>query len=106
MEKVAKLMADVLSSLLLLLVISIVFLAATITIAFYLSELWGSCTLGFGFASLLFLAASIAILLRKGRLEYHIGSISVKRYFDRHCFDEEDGAHPDIESRPCDQNDR
>jgi len=100
-EKTAKIMADILSSFLLLFLISISFLAATITLAFYLSALWGSYTLGFGAASLLFLLLSILVLINKQSLEYKIGSISVKRYFDRHCTDEQNIQDGDINTKPC-----
>jgi len=100
-EKTAKIMADILSSFLLLFFILIAFLAASITLAFYLSAIWGSYTLGFGAASLLFLTISILVLLSKQGLEYRIGSISVKRYFDRHCIDGQDTEHRDIKHKPC-----
>lgn len=100
-EKTAKIMADILSSFLLLFFISISFLAATITLAFYLSALWGSYTLGFGAVSLLFLVLLILVLIYKQALEYKIGSISVKRYFDRHCADEQDIEDGDTTTKPC-----
>jgi hypothetical protein len=88
-EKVSKLMGDVISSLSLIVFILMAFLGACFTLAFYLSELLQSFTKGFGFVALLLTFIAFLILWTKDNLEYRIVNLFIKRYFDKHC-DEED----------------
>lgn len=88
-EKVSKLMGDVISSLSLIVFILMAFLGACFTLAFYLSELLQSFTKGFGFVALLLTFIAFLILWTKDNLENRIVNLFIKRYFDKHC-DEED----------------
>lgn len=90
-EKIAKITADLLSGLLFIFLLSLAVIAAAISLSFYLSELLGSYPSGFGCAAVFFLTGSLVIMWKKQRLEQWIGNTSVKRYFERHCKDQEEG---------------
>ncbi|ETZ23025.1 hypothetical protein [Pedobacter sp. V48] len=97
-EKTAKIMGDLLSGLLLIFILSLAFIAVTISLSFYLSELLGSYPLGFGCAAVFLLTGSLLMMWKKERLEHWIGGISVKKYFERHYNEKEDGKQRNIES--------
>lgn len=84
-EQVAKIMADVISSITLMLCMLMAFLAGWITLAFYLSELFQSFSKGFGCVTLFFTLVAFIVLWTKDRLEKQITNLMVKRYFDKHC---------------------
>lgn len=85
-EKVAKLMADLVSTILLIVCFIMAFLAACITLAFYLSDLLKSYTKGFGLAAIAFILLAIIVgLIRDKYLEKWIADFTVRRYFAKHC---------------------
>ncbi|NQX41232.1 hypothetical protein SAMN05421820_107232 [Pedobacter steynii] len=88
-EKVSKLMADVISSLSLIIFILMAFLGVCFTLAFYLSELLQSFTKGFGFVALLLTLIALLILWTKDRLENRMVNLFIKRFFDKHCEEED-----------------
>ncbi len=90
-EKAAKLIADVLSNTVVILCILIAFLAASVTLAFYFSALLGSYTKGFACAALFYFLVAILVGVMKDKyIEKWIASMAVKRYFDKHCVEDED----------------
>lgn len=92
-EKVSKLMADVISSLSLVLFILMAFFGAIVTLAFLLSALLQSFTKGFGCVALLMTLMAFLILLGKDKLENRMVNLFIKRFFEKHC--EEDDPDED-----------
>lgn len=89
-EKSAKIIADMLSTFMLGFFLTVAFLVASITLAFYLSALMNSYTKGFGCASVVFMFIAIVITRRKTLVEKKIAGLAIKRYFNRHCEPQDD----------------
>jgi hypothetical protein len=90
LEKIAKLAADVITSTLVIIFMLIAFLAGAITLAFYFSFLFHSYTAGFGVAAIFFLIFAIIVLMTKSKyIEKWIANLAVKRYFSKHCGDDD-----------------
>lgn len=86
LEKVAKVVADVITSTLVIVFLVIAFLAGAVTLAFYFSALFNSYTAGFGVAAIFFLLFAIVVLATKDKyIEKWIANAAVKRYFAKHC---------------------
>jgi uncharacterized membrane protein len=83
---VAKVVADVVTSTLMIVFLLIAFLAGAVTLAFYFSALFNSYTAGFGVAAIFFLLFAIVVLATKDKyIEKWIANIAVRRYFAKHC---------------------
>lgn len=91
-EKGAKLVADLFSNAIVLFCLIAAFLASTVTLAFYLSELLDSYVRGFGCATLFFMLLICLILWKKDAFERIIAGLAIRRYFEKHC---EDGKGDD-----------
>jgi len=86
LEKAAKVVADVITSTLVIVFLVIAFLAGAVTLAFYFSALFNSYTAGFGVAAIFFLLFAIVVLATKDKyIEKWIANVAVKRYFAKHC---------------------
>lgn len=86
LEKVAKVVADIITSTLVIVFLVIAFLAGAVTLAFYFSALFNSYTAGFGVAAIFFLLFAIVVLATKDKyIEKWIANVAVKRYFAKHC---------------------
>jgi uncharacterized membrane protein len=86
LETVAKVVADVITSTLMIVFLLIAFLAGAVTLAFYFSALFNSYTAGFGVAAIFFLLFAIVVLATKDKyIEKWIANVAVKRYFAKHC---------------------
>lgn len=90
LEKVFKLMADLVTNTAVVLSLLMAFLAAAITLAFYLSYLLNSYTRGFGCATIFFTLLACLILWKKLAVEKFIAGIAIRRYFEKHCEAEEE----------------
>ena len=91
LEKTARLIADLVTSTLVIVFMVIAFLAGSITLAFYFSSLFDSYTAGFGVAAIFFLVFAIVVLMTKDKyIEKWIANIAIKRYFSKHCEESED----------------
>lgn len=90
LEKAFKLMADLVTNTLVVLSLLMAFLAAAITLAFYLSYLLNSYTKGFGCATIFFTLLACLILWKKSAVEKFIAGIAIRRYFEKHCEAEEE----------------
>ena len=91
-EKGARLMSDLITNALVLICFAIAFLLGTITLAVYLSDVFGSYTMGFGSVALLYLFLSIIVLLTKDKiLEKLLVNIFIRKYFDK-IADKEGGS--------------
>ena len=83
-EKGAKLVSDLVTNGMVLICFVIAFLLGTVTLALYLSDVFGSYTTGFGSVAVLYLFLSIIVLLIKDRvLERLIVNMFIKKYFDK-----------------------
>ncbi|HEX8609428.1 MAG TPA: phage holin family protein [Pedobacter sp.] len=90
LERISKVVADVITSTLVIVFMLIAFLAGAITLAFYFSSLFDSYTAGFGVAAIFFLLLAIVVLFTKDKFEKGIANIAIKRYFAKHHGDEEE----------------
>ena len=91
LEKTARLIADLVTSTVVIVFMVIAFLAGSITLAFYFSSLFDSFTAGFGVAAIFFLVFAIVVLMTKDKyIEKWIANIAIKRYFSKHCEESED----------------
>lgn len=90
LEKAFKLMADLITNTTVVLSLLMAFLAAAITLAFYLSYLLNSYTKGFGCATIFFTLLACLILWKKLAVEKFIAGIAIRRYFEKHCEAEEE----------------
>jgi uncharacterized membrane protein len=90
-EKTARLVADVITSTVVMVFMLIAFLAGAVTLAFYFSSLFHSYTAGFGVAAIFFLLLAVIVLFTKAKyLEKWIANLAIKRYFAKHCIKEEE----------------
>jgi uncharacterized membrane protein len=90
LEKTAKVVADVITVTMVLIFALIAFLAGAVTLAFYFSSLFHSYTAGFGVAAIFFLLFAIVVLLTKDKyIEKWISNLAIKRYFAKHCEEDE-----------------
>jgi uncharacterized membrane protein len=90
LEKTAKVVADVITVTMVLIFALIAFLAGAVTLAFYFSSLFHSYTAGFGVAAIFFLLFAIVVLLTKDKyIEKWISNLAIKRYFAKHCDEDE-----------------
>jgi uncharacterized membrane protein len=90
LEKTAKVVADVITVTMVLIFALIAFLAGAVTLAFYFSSLFHNYTAGFGVAAIFFLLFAIVVLLTKDKyIEKWISNLAIKRYFAKHCEEDE-----------------
>jgi len=90
LEKTAKLVADAITVTVVMVFALLAFLAGAVTLAFYFSSLFNSYTAGFGVAAIFFLLFAIVVNLTKRKyLEKWISNLAIKRYFAKHCEEDE-----------------
>jgi uncharacterized membrane protein len=90
-EKTSRLVADAITSTVVMVFMLIAFLAGAVTLAFYFSSLFHSYTAGFGVAAIFFLLLAVIVLFTKAKyLEKWIANLAIKRYFAKHCIKEEE----------------
>lgn len=107
LEKAFKLMADLVTNTTVVLSLLMAFLAAAITLAFYLSYLLNSYTKGFGCATIFFTLLACLILWKKLAVEKFIAGIAIRRYFEKHCeAEEEERAIATAEKKKASQPDK
>ena len=83
-EKGSRLAADLITNTIVVLCLLMAFLAASVTLAFYLSQLLKSCTLGFGCATIFFTMLALLIVWKKAAVEKFIAGVAIRRYFAKH----------------------
>lgn len=89
--KVAKLFADIVTNLTVIIFFIMAFILGSITLALYLSDVMGSFTRGFGTVTLLYLALAFIVFLTKDKyIEKGIVNFTVRKYFSKHAEEEED----------------
>jgi hypothetical protein len=83
-EKGAKLFSDLVTSTVVFVFFLLAFLLATITLAFFLSNLFGSYVAGFGSVAALYFILSVAVVLAKKRIiETYLVNTFIKKYFEK-----------------------
>ena len=90
-EKAAKIMADLITNTIVILLFVVAFIAGAVTLAFYFASLFNSYTAGFGVAALFFLLLAIVVFLTKNNyIEKWIANFAIRRYFQKHYQEEEE----------------
>ncbi|WP_256002909.1 MULTISPECIES: phage holin family protein [Pedobacter] len=89
-KKVAKIFADIVTNTVVLVCFILAFLFGSVTLALYLSDVFGSFTAGFGAVSLIYLLLALIVFFTKDKyIEKGIINVTVRRYFTK--LDEDDG---------------
>ncbi|WGQ10810.1 hypothetical protein QG516_03970 [Pedobacter gandavensis] len=96
LAKGSKLIADVLSSTFLFFMVMLNFLLCMVTFTFYLSSLFNSYAKGFGITALFFMILACLVVWKKDTFEKLFAGIVVKRYFNKHCINEQEIDAGDI----------
>jgi hypothetical protein len=83
-EKGSKLFADVITNTVVIVCFLLAFLLGTITLALYLSDVFGSYVSGFGCVAGIYLLISIIVFLTKDNLiEKILVNMFIRKYFDK-----------------------
>jgi len=90
-EKVSKIFADLVTNAAVIVCFILAFLFGTVTLAFFLSDVLGSNTRGFGCVSLIYIALAIIVYLTKDKyIEKAIINVAIRKYFDKLADKEEE----------------
>jgi hypothetical protein len=82
--KVSKIFADVVTNALVIVCFLLAFLFATLTLALFLSDLFGSYTQGFGCVALFYLLLALIVYFTKDKfIEKAIINFTIKNYFNK-----------------------
>lgn len=84
-ESGSKIIADLISNSVVLFFAVLAFLAGVVTLAFYLSNFFGTYAAGFGCATIFFVFLALLLQWKKIVFESFIGAIAIRRYFQKHC---------------------
>ncbi len=83
-EKSSKLLADLITSLTVIICFTLAFLFGTCTLALYLSAVLGTYTKGFGAVALIYLALALLVFLAKKKfIEKYLVNFFIKKYFEK-----------------------
>ncbi len=83
-EKASRLFADFITSAIVIFCFVLAFLFGSVTLGFYLSDVLGSHTKGFGYIAVIYLLLSTIIFLIKHRyLERLLINLFIRKYFDK-----------------------
>ena len=83
-EKGAKLFSDLVTNTVVVICFLLAFILATITLALFLSNLFGSHVAGFGCVAVIYLLFSIIVLLTKDKfIEKFLVNAFIKKYFEK-----------------------
>jgi hypothetical protein len=90
-EKGSKIFADLITSAAVIICFVLAFLFGTVTLALYLSSLFGSYTSGFGCVAAIYLFLSIIVYFTKDKyIERHLINLFIKKYFVKVADKEDD----------------
>jgi len=89
-EKVATLVADVITNVVVIICFVLAFLFGSVTLAMFLSSVFDSFTAGFGSVALIYLLIAIGITVGKKSFEKAIANMAVSKYFNKLADKEED----------------
>lgn len=83
-EKGSKIFADLITNATVIICFILAFLFGSVTLALFLSDVFGSYTAGFGCVAGIYLLISIVVFLTKDNyIEKFLVNIFIKRYFDK-----------------------
>jgi len=82
-ENGTSILASVITDVVVVIGMVLFFIFASLTLAFYLAELWNSNWMGFGCVALIYLIIAIIIKLNKGRIEKPLANIFIQKIFKR-----------------------
>jgi uncharacterized membrane protein len=88
--KVATLVADVITNVVVIICFVLAFLFGSVTLAMFLSSVFDSFTAGFGSVALIYLLIAIGITVGKKSFEKAIANMAVRKYFNKLADKEED----------------
>jgi uncharacterized membrane protein len=83
LEKVSKLVADVITNVFVIICFILAFLFAIITLALFLSDVFNSFTAGFGSVCLILILIAVIVNFTKASVEKTIINIAIKKYFTK-----------------------
>lgn len=83
LEKVSKLVADVITNIFVIICFILAFLFAIITLALFLSDVFNSFTAGFGSVCLILILIAVVVNSTKASVEKAIINIAIKKYFTK-----------------------
>lgn len=90
-KRASKILADLITSVVVVLFFVMAFLFATVTLALFLSDLFHSYTAGFGTVSIIYLLLAVIVFLAKDKfIEKAIVNITIKKYFSKLREEEEE----------------
>lgn len=93
-EKGTKIMADLVTNTTVIVCFVLAFLFGSITLGFYLSDVLGSFTKGFGSVALIYLLISVIVFLTKDRfIERFLVNIFIRKYFNKVADKDEEQEH-------------
>jgi hypothetical protein len=82
-EKVATLVADVITNAVVIICFVLAFLFGSVTLALFLSDVFHSFTAGFGSVALIYLLIAVGITVGKNSFEKLIANMAVRKYFNK-----------------------
>ena len=83
LEKVSKIVADIVTNTFMIICFILAFLFAVITLGLFLGELLNSYAAGFGIVTLLLVLIAVIAMSAKGKVETAIVNIAIKKYFTK-----------------------
>ncbi|HEY0175347.1 MAG TPA: phage holin family protein [Pedobacter sp.] len=90
-KRASKLFADLVSTAIVAICFTLAFILGTVTLALFLSTVFGSYTAGFGSVALLYLALAIIVFMTKDNfIEKAIVNFTIRKYFRKLQEDEDD----------------
>jgi hypothetical protein len=82
--KVSKIFADIVTNVLVIVCFLLAFLFATLTLALFLSDVFGSYTQGFGCVALIYVLLALIVYFTKDKfIEKAIINFTIKNYFNK-----------------------
>jgi uncharacterized membrane protein len=83
LEKVSRLVADIVTNVFVIICFILAFLFAIITLALFLSDVFNSFTAGFGSVCLILILIAVIVNFTKESVEKTIINIAIKKYFNK-----------------------
>lgn len=83
LEKVSKLVADIITNAFMIICFILAFLFAIFTLALFLGELLNSYAAGFGIVTLVLVLIAVIVMATKTKVETAIINIAIKKYFTK-----------------------
>lgn len=89
--KVSQIFADIVTNVTVIIFFVMAFILGSVTLAFFLSDLLGSYTRGFGSVTLIYLLLALIVFLTKDKyIEKGIVNFTIRKYFNKYAEEDED----------------